>query len=127
MPGLVLVALPGEFSICRLPPGQSVPAWAGSTIFSSITRTKDELSIVCPTAQVPAETEAEHGWRLIGFAGPFDFASVGVLASVTEPLARVGISVLAIGTFETDYVLVKTGRLDLAIRTLETAGHLVRR
>jgi hypothetical protein len=125
MPGLVLGVLAEDFSVCRLLPNEPVPPWAGSAVFSSVTRTADELSIVCPVAQVPATIKAEKGWRLLKFTGPFDFGAVGVLASVTEPLARAGISLLAVGTFDTDYILVKAGRLDDALRTLEAAGHRV--
>ena len=127
VPRLTLQLIPGEFALCRLPPDEPVPAWAGSAVFSSVTRTADELSLVCPAAQVPATVKAERGWRLIKFTGPFDFGTVGVFASVAEPLARAGISLLAVGTFDTDYVLVKAGRLDDAVRTLEIAGHSVRR
>ena len=125
MPGLTLQLVAGDFAVCRLPPNEPVPAWAGSAVFSSITRTADELSIICPAAQVPAAVRAERGWRLLKFTGPFDFGTVGVLASVTEPLARAGISLFAVGTFDTDYVLVKTGRLDDALHTLKAAGHHV--
>ncbi len=125
MPGLVLGLLAEDFSVCRLLPSEPVPPWAGSAVFSSVTRTADELSIICPAAQVPATIQAEKGWRLLKFTGPFDFGAVGVLASVTEPLARAGISLLAVSTFDTDYILVKAGRLDDALRTLEAAGHQV--
>jgi len=125
MPGLVLGLLAEDFSVCRLLPSEPVPLWAGSAVFSSVTRTADELSIICPAAQVPATIQAEKGWRLLKFTGPFDFGAVGVLASVTEPLARAGISLLAVSTFDTDYILVKAGRLDDALRTLEAAGHQV--
>ncbi|MDB6113114.1 MAG: hypothetical protein JWQ62_59 [Lacunisphaera sp.] len=124
---LTLHLIPGDFAVCRLSPHEPVPAWAGSAVFSSVTRTADELSIVCSATQVPAATKSERDWRLFKFAGPFDFGAVGVLASVTEPLARAGISLLAIATFDTDYVLIRAARLDEAIRTLEAAGHQVRR
>lgn len=121
-----LQLIPGEFAVCRLPPNESVPAWAGSALFSSITRTADELSVVCPAVLVPPGIKTETGWRLLKFVGPFDFGAVGILASVTAPLAAAGISLLALGTFDTDYVLVKAHQLDDAIRTLEAAGHAVR-
>ena len=117
----------GEFAVCRLPPDAPIPAWAGAGAFSSITRTVDELSIVCPAAAVPAGIRAERGWRLLKVAGPLDFGAVGVLASITAPLAAAGISLLAIGTFDTDYVLVRAARFDDALRTLAAAGHRVPR
>ena len=127
MPRLTLQLMAGEFAVCRLPATAPVPAWSGPAVFSSVTRTADELSVICPAAQVPAGVKAEPGWRLLKFNGPFGFGTVGILASVTEPLARAGISLLAVGTFDTDYVLIKAGRLDDATRTLEAAGHTVRR
>ncbi len=127
MAGLNLRLVAGEFAVCRLPPGETVPAWASSAIFSSVTRTADELSIICPAANLPAGVKAEHGWRLVKITGPLDFGAVGVLASITTPLAQAGISLLAVGTFDTDYVLVKAAHLDEAVRRLEAAGHAVRR
>ena len=127
MPALTLQLVPGEFAVCRLAPDEPVPAWAGSTVFSSVTRTADELSLACPAAQVPAGIKTERDWRLLKVAGPFEFNLVGILASVTAPLATAGISLLAIATFDTDYVLLKSARLDDAVRTLQAAGHQVRR
>lgn len=124
---LTLQLIPGEFATCRLPPGVPVPAWAGSAVFSSVTRTAEELSIICPAASVPAGVKAERGWRLVKVAGPLDFAQVGVLASITAPLAAAGISLLAVATFDTDYVLVPAARLDEVRRALTAAGHTVPR
>ena len=127
MPKVVLQLLAGEYAVCRLPPTEPVPAWAGSTVFSSITRTADELSILCPARQVPPGIKAELGWRLLQFQGPFAFGATGILNSVTGPLAQAGISLLAVATFDTDYLLVPAARLDEAGRVLQTAGHTVRR
>ena len=113
----------GDFSICRLAPGEPIPSWAHSAGFSSITRTSDELSVVCLSSNVPAGIKNDNGWRLLRFAGTFDFGAIGVLASVTTPLAQAGISLLAIGTFDTDYVLIKATLLNEAARSLTTAGH----
>jgi hypothetical protein len=125
MPSLTLRHLPGSFAVCRLAPGTAVPAWAHNSVFSSVTRTEDELSIVCPASAVPADVPAETGWALIKFEGPFDLSAVGVLASVTQPLAAAGISLLALGTFDTDYVLVRDASFAGAQRALTTAGHCV--
>jgi hypothetical protein len=127
MPGLTLQLVAGEFAVCRLPPAEPVPAWAGPAVFSSITRTAEELSIICPAGQVPAGVRHEPGWALLKLAGPFEFGAVGILISVTEPLARAGISHLAVGTFDTDYLLIKTDRLARALPELEAAGHRVER
>jgi hypothetical protein len=124
---LVLQLIPGEFAAARLPARADVPAWADSPVFSAVTRTADELSILCPAAQIPADVKQESGWAMLKFEGPFDFALTGILASVLAPLAAAKIGILATSTFDTDYVLVKHAQLEDAIRALEAAGHVVRR
>lgn len=123
---LVLQVVAGEFAVCRLPATEPVPAWAGSGVFSSVTRTANELSILCPAAQVPAGVKHESGWRLLQLQGPFAFTETGILASVLAPLATAKIGILATATFDTDYVFVKNGRLEEACRVLEAAGLTVR-
>jgi hypothetical protein len=122
---LTLRLLPGEFAICRLSAGEPVPAWADSAAFSSVTRTGDELSVICPAAQVPATVKHDAGWRALKFQGPFAFTETGILAAVVAPLAAAKVSILAIATFDTDYLLVKSAQLDLVRRALERAGHAV--
>jgi len=124
---LTLQLIPGEFAVCRLTRDEPLPGWADSPVFSSVTRTADELSVICPSTQVPAGVRAESDWRIFKFVGPFEFSAVGVLASVAVPLAQAGISQLSLATFDTDYMLVKVARLEEAVRTLEIAGHTVRR
>lgn len=91
--------------------------------FFSLTRTPDELSIVCPELFVPADAVCERGWRALGLEGPLGFSLVGVLATITAPLAEAGVSVFAISTYDTDYVLVREDALESAISTLRWAGH----
>lgn len=132
---LTLQILPGEFAICRLPASEPVPEWAGlehprladggPTFFSLVTRTADELSILCPASQVPSHARHESGWSLLKLQGPFAFTETGVLSSVLAPLAAAKIGILATATFDTDYVLVKAIQLDAARRALEAAGHKV--
>jgi hypothetical protein len=116
--------LKGSWAIARLDAGEPVPEWAaGSAPFCSITRTPDELSIVAPDAAVPANAKCERGWAMIRLLGPFAFDQVGVLASFTAPLAEAGVSVFAISTFDTDYVLVKSEQAAAARAALVSAGH----
>ncbi len=122
---LTLQLIPGEFAVCRLPATEPVPAWAGSAVFSSVTRTADELSILCPSAQVPAGVKHEAGWRLLKLQGPFAFTETGILAVALAPLATAKIGILATATFDTDYVLVKSAHLAEARHALEAAGHTV--
>lgn len=100
-----------------------MPAWAFSGAFSSVTRTPDELSVACDAAAVPPGVKAEAGWAILKLHGPYPFELVGILASVAAPLAAAKISIFAVATFDTDWVLVKRERLDAAVSALVTAGH----
>ena len=118
--------LDGRFAICRLGPEDEIPAWAlGKADFCSITRTKDELSVVCREDSVPEDTTCERGWRILQVEGPLDFALTGILASIDKTLADAGVSIFAVSTFDTDYILVKETNLALAQRALQSAGHRV--
>jgi hypothetical protein len=112
---------PGDWAVARLGPRDAVPPWAASADFSSVTRTADELSIVCPAGAVPESVRCERGWAMLKLAGPFPFEAVGVLSSVLAPLAAARISVFAVSTFDTDYVLMKRGDLGSALGVLEKA------
>jgi hypothetical protein len=111
----------GLWAIVRRDPGEPIPEWAEAAPFCSITRTRDELSIVCPESSVPAGVRSERGWAMLKLAGPFPFTATGVLSSFLEPLARANVSVFAISTFDTDYVLVKREDLGRAVAALEAA------
>jgi nitrilase len=124
-PPLTLLEVAGRFAICKLPPGSAVPTWATAGDVFSVTRTGDELSIVCRQEVVPEETQAEVGWRCLRVAGAMPFTLVGVLASLTGPVAAAGIGVFAVSTFDTDYLLVKEADFPLAIAALQGAGHSV--
>jgi hypothetical protein len=121
---LTLSVLPETLAICRLDRDAAIPAWAMGE-FVSITRTTDELSIVCDERAVPSGVKADRGWRALKIAGPLDLALTGVLASIAVPLAEAKINIFAISTFDTDYVLVKAERLDQAVGALRSAGHRV--
>ncbi len=120
---LCLSVFDERMAVCRLDAETEVPGWAVAASLFSVTRTIDELSIVCPEKDVPPEVEFEKGWRALKLEGPFEFSLVGVLASVAAPLAEAGISIFAISTFDTDYVLVKEDQLGLATATLRERGH----
>jgi len=119
-----LEALPDTFAVCRLDASAEIPDWASGEV-ASITRTPDELSIVCRQENVPEDITCESGWRCLRVAGPLEFSMVGVIASLTGTLAASNISVFVISTFDTDLVLVKQVDLDAAIESLASAGHLV--
>ncbi len=114
--------LDGRYAVCRLGPRESVPTWVGGA-FVNITRTPDELSILCPGECVPADVRAERDWRLLKLVGPFPFTAIGVQASIATPLAKAKISLLSIATYDTDYFLIKGDVLDEAVAALAAAGH----
>ena len=122
---LTLLEVVGRFAVCKLPPGSAVPAWATAGDVFSVTRMGDELSVVCRQEAVPAGTQAEVGWRCLRVAGAMPFTLVGVLASLTAPIAKAGVGVFAVSTFDTDYLLVKEAEFPAAVAALRGAGHSV--
>lgn len=115
----------GTMSIVRLPPDAAVPAWIRQGAWCSVTRTGEELSVVCASRLVPGDVRQSAGWRLLQVEGPLDFSLIGILHRITAPLAAAGISLFAISTFDTDYVLVGDTDLEAAIRCLEASGAIV--
>jgi uncharacterized protein len=124
-PSLRLVVIQGVYAICRLGADEALPPWATCGGFSSVTRTPDELSIVCDAHAVPSGVRLENGWRAMAVQGPIDFALTGILAALAEPLAAAGISLFAVSTFDTDYILVRDRDLERALLALRDAGHHV--
>lgn len=101
------------------------PPWATAGSDFSITRTDEELSVVCLHSLVPEEVRFDGGWRCLRSAGTMDVSRVGILASLVGPLAEAGISVFAVSTFDTDYLLVKHTNLEKATTALRQAGHTI--
>jgi uncharacterized protein len=116
-----LTPLSGRLAVCRLAADAPLPSWPRGD-FVSITRTPDELSIVCDDDAVPDGVRAERGWRALRVDGPIAFEITGVAAALTAPLARDGISVFLIATFDTDYLLVKSEAFARAIAVLCDSG-----
>jgi aminoglycoside 6'-N-acetyltransferase I len=123
---LTLLVLDGLFAVCKLPPDSPIPPWAEAGSFRSITRTADELPIVCRQDAVHEGIRCERGWRCLRVAGTLDFSLVGVLASPLHPLAEAGIGVFVVSSFDTDYLLVKAQTFERAVEVLQRAGHTVR-
>ena len=121
-----LLVLQERLAVCRLPAGSAVPGWVGGDGFRSVTATAEELSIICCEGRVPAGVRRDPGWRALRLAGPFEFDAVGVLLPIAERLAKAGVSMLPIATFDTDYVLVKERRLADARAALAADGHELR-
>ena len=125
---LTLLVQPAELAVVRLPPDAHVPPWAFSPVRGalwSMTRTDEELSLVRAADAVPSDARAERGWRALRIAGAIDFALTGVLASVLAPLGAAGISIFAISTFDTDWLLVTAEQFEAARQALTSLGHRV--
>ncbi len=122
---LQLTLLPERFAVCRLPTDAPIPAWvfAADAPLWSITRTREETSIVVEEAGVPPSvTQVEPGWRALLLHGPLPFATVGVIAALSAPLAAARVPVFVLSTYDTDVVLVKSESLDAAVAALRGAG-----
>jgi uncharacterized protein len=122
---MTLSILPETFAISRLDAGAPVPAWAREGRLVSVTRTPDELSVVSVESLVPEGVTSERGWRCLKVEGPLDFSLVGVLASLASPLAKAGVSIFTVSTYDTDHVLVKGMNLGKAVSILESSGHTI--
>ena len=123
VPPVQLRTLPDSYAIVRLHPGSELPDWVDKGPFRSVTRTDNEVSVVCRDYDVPEGESAERGWRVLELLGPLDFSLTGVVASLVDPLSRAEIPIFVISTFETDYVLVRGVNLDDAVEALELGGH----
>jgi len=127
-PRLPLELLPDTLAICRLDAGAPVPSWAAQpSSFLTVSRTADELSITTLQSTVPAEVLCERDYRALRVRGPLPLDLVGILAAIADPLAAAGMSIFAISTYDTDYVLVKARELERALEVLRRAGHQITR
>lgn len=118
---LTLSVMPILLAVVHLNSSSNISLWAmeGEGFFS-ITKTQDELSIVCSEEIVPQNVKVERGWRCFKVEGPLDFGLTGVLSSIAQPLAQAEISIFAISTYDTDYIMVKKENLQKAIMVLAT-------
>jgi hypothetical protein len=120
-----LVLLHETFAICKLPVDSPIPEWALAGPFVCITRTSDELSLVCLQDSVPDMVMCQRDWRCLRVDGILDFSQAGILASFATPLAEAGISVFAISTYNTDYLLMPNQTLQRSVEVLRRASHSV--
>ena len=115
---LTMKLLKEKYGVCRLDKTELIPKWAQNSEIFSITRTLDELSIVCIEDSIPNDIKCEKDWRILKIEGPLDFSLIGILASISTILAQKGISIFAISTYDTDYILVKNKDIDNAVESL---------
>ena len=122
-----LTLLPERFAISQLAANAPIPEWATQGTFFSVTRTSDELSVVCEHGRVPAGVRSQPGWSALRVHGPFALTETGVLSSLASPLAEAKLSLFTISTFDTDYLLVSSESLSAAVSALERSGHKIHR
>lgn len=113
-----------RLAVCRLAPDAELPDWPRGP-FTSITRTQDELSIVCDESEVPEGIQAAPGWRLLSVEGPIPFETTGVASALINPLSAAGVSVFLVATFDTDYLLLREETFEESLAILRRAGHEV--
>jgi uncharacterized protein len=123
-PTLTLKLLPGQLAVCRLDADAPTPLWAAGAV-TSLTRTPEELSVVCAEEAVPADVRAERGFHCFTVVGPLDFSATGILASLAGPLGDAGVSIFVVSTFDTDLLLVRNTLLSQAVAVLRAAGHRI--
>lgn len=123
MPQIKLQTLDGAYAISRLDATEAIPAWADGGGFVSISRTDDELSVVCLADRVPGDVKSDGGWTCFKLVGPFAFNETGIALAVIKPLAEAGIGIFLVSTFDTDYLLVKSSDAANAQRLLADVGH----
>ena len=125
MPPLTLILLPETYAVCKLPPDATIPPLPLSAALVNVTLTPDELSLVLPEAMAPEDAQVAGGWRAMRVAGVLDFALTGILAGLTQPLAAAGVSVFAVSTYDTDYLLTPATTLATALEALQAAGYVI--
>ena len=121
---LSLSIIPEKLGICHLEKNKKIPERALNEWFLSISRTNDELSIVCREEIIPANIKVEKTRKGIKVIGTLDFSLTGILSSLATPLAKAKISIFAISTFNTDYILVKEEKLESAMKVLSKFCHI---
>lgn len=127
---LKLSLLKNKYVVCRLNKNERIPAWAYKGDVFSITRTNDELSLVCQQENIEVEELdedilCERNWNIFKVEGPLDFALVGILSNLSCIMKEAGVSIFAISTYDTDYIMVKNEKVNEAIKALKQYGHEV--
>lgn len=122
---LTLKLLKDKYSVCRLNKNDEIPKWIFDEEFFSITRTEDELSIVCLQDKIKKDIKCEKNWRVLKIEGPLDFSLIGILSKISTLMANNDISIFAISTYDTDYILIKEESINRAIEVLEKSNYSI--
>ena len=123
LPKIVLSVLLETFTIHKLSPDASIPEEILKSNYYSVSKTENELSLICSEVIEVQSLQSSNGWKCIKVAGPLDFNLTGILAGISDIIAKENISIFAISTFDTDYILVRTQDLSSARTTLRQAGY----
>ena len=124
---LKLTLLKDKYGICALPNTAQIPEWALMQSLISITRTKEELTIVCQQDLIPSQYQSDLNWRCFRVDGTFDLNQIGVISSISLPLTQAGISIYVISTYNTDYFLVQEEKVKQTISVLSDSGYSITR
>ena len=124
-PRVRLQLLKGGYGVARLSPSEPILVWADGGGFVSISRTDDELSIVCLESRIPGDVRADRGWCCLKLLGPFAFDETGIVLSVIAPLSTNDIGIFVVSTFDGDHLLVKGSDLEAARQRLAETGHML--
>ena len=124
---LRLTILENLYTIHRFPPNHAIPDQVYESEFYSISKSEEELSIACSSSIQLNSEKSEVGWSCIKVIGPLDFSLTGILAEISAVLAKSEISIFAISTFDTDYILLKSEKLPFAKKALLESGCIFNR
>lgn len=124
---LKLKVLKGEFTIHRFPAKSKIPSSVYESDFFTVSKTDDEVSIVCDSSITLQSEKSETGWSCFKVLGPLDFSLTGILAEIASSLAESNISIFAISTYDTDYILVDSKKVELAKGSLVASGYLIKK
>jgi hypothetical protein len=123
LPRITLEQAPGNYAVSRLDADAALPAWADGPGFMTVSRSAQELSILCLAERVPPGVLSESGWTCFRFVGPFAFGATGIVLSVVQPLSTAGIGVFVVSTYDGDHLMVKHADLARATGLLRAASH----
>ena len=122
---LTLIVQHDLYGVCRLSPSDPIPDWSLQGEFFSVSRTAEEISIVCAETQIPSTVQCERGWRMFRIAGMLDFALIGIVAGISAALASAQLGIFVLSTYNTDYILVKQADFSAAVSAFQAAGYEV--
>jgi len=121
---LTFILLSDKYSIYRFRRGAILPDWVYSSEFYSITQTTDELSVIATQSEIILDNAViNNDWRILKIAGPLDFSLIGIIADVSGIFKEKRISICAISTFDTDYIMIKEKDLIQGLEALREKGH----